>query len=72
MVLYSFVLVTFTPLANALGVFFRPHFLSGRLNVTGRQAQGLPELAAPSNLYLFKQLKCILVLEVSSSGTVVS
>jgi hypothetical protein len=69
MVLYSFVLVTFTPLANALGVFFRPHFLSGRLNVTGRQ--GL-ELAAPSNLYLFKQLKRILVLEVSSSGTVVS
>jgi hypothetical protein len=27
MVLHSFILVTFTPLANALGVFFRPHFL---------------------------------------------
>lgn len=69
MVLYSFVLVTFTPLANALGVFFRPHFLSGRLNVTG--LHGLSWLP-PSNLYQFKQLKCILVLEVSSSGTVVS
>ena len=55
MVLHSFILVTFTPLANALGVFFRPHFLhflrgafiSGRLNaidgtagVTGGVADG--------------------------------